>query len=1149
MKRLIPLLVLLLLAGCDPVLVGIFPTGPRVDDDDTTDAPDDDDSQVDQLPVVEILGVDPGTLPVTGTVNVVLQVSDTDSTGYAVTLEFGIEGSGSNWQPATVSNATTAPNVFEEDVGNVGFQVQTEMTWASAEDIPSTTEMGALRACPVDSEGNAGVCDVWPDDGDLPVDNYAFNGGGAFCQPGDLEATNWVAGRAFIPLSDGNCLNYQKSDPPQADDFSAQFLLVLVNDEEADATFRISATSQPNFPDAGAQGPPLPIPDAHTPGAGMSVLTRQLAQLQASSWAKPGPPKGFSPPQATCVPDLTEADVNQDDRNFYLRNDLDSEERITRPANLRALGDTIAIYVDEETPMDIDSDCSDPNNPIEPNALPAFGFTNCDLEEVVDVVDQNISPTLTTLFGAPSDVDQNCRVTVFISHRLNTLTADSTEVEDDGFVVRSFAEPGIDLWERNLQANPFSNEQEMIYVYAPDPVGFWSENTIQLDGYLNYDLAGRIAVSMQEMISYGRHRGVGKELFDPLSPVDLSAPDAEEDWLDDAMGLLAADLCGFGSIAFEDAWIYMDRAHLLSLQTDNALSDFQDRGGQYLFLRYLIDQWGPGALSTIIDAETTGVDTIEELTGNSFDAVVLQWATALAVSGRTNEAGTPLVPDSVVPGYLNSTTVSVADPENPQPGELFGANGFQQGFNVRGINRTFSGGTQAAGPTELLSKRVRTENLDPLVFHPQADFFGTVAGNDGVVVVLISGLEQEVNYLILESQSGVELLGNVIRIEDTSAEQANMDVTLEGVDGAKITTVRALGVLGGNELDPLGLERRVIGRIDPADGFEVIAATTPPELGDDDDSAFGDDDDDSAFGDDDDDSALGDDDDSALGDDDDSALGDDDDSAVGARAEGDDDDSADIIEDVEITDTDRYSFSLTAVTTIGIWVDRRIASLSGAVELADPFVAVALESDVPDAFDYTMWDFGPNFGVCPDPGVYVPGTSVFLYPLVMPSFVANQGNLSSNPVVEEFEPVIGPGPIPEYTCDIDHDQDGLADAEEAGPGSLAAQILQRQAENLDLDPDFYENTFELLPQNALDVTVPFYSADFIDVDSNEEPDDELATAFMAANVGGRAAETGEEAVWLGQLPPGDYLIIVGGAAESTGPYDLSVRVVPPAWYQ
>ena len=1122
---------LLLLAGCGG-LEEPFPRTPA-DDDDATAGDDDDSTEevIPEPPTVEILGLDPSTLPVAGTVNVVLSISDPDSSGYTVTLEHGTEGAGSNWTASTVENATTPPNTFEEDVGNVGFTVQTELTWASATDIPATTETGALRACAIDSEGNAGSCDVWPDSGDLAVDNYAFNGGGAFCQPGDLEATNWVSNRAFIPLSDGLCLNYQVSDPPSEDDFSAQFLLVLTNGNESDVNFRISATSQPNFPEEGASGPPAPIPDAWTPGSTVPTLTRTMALAQRSNWEKPKP---FTPPSATCTPDLTDADVNNDARNFYLRSEIDSDERITRAANLRALGATIAIYVDEETPMDIDSDCSDPNNPIDPNPLPAFGFTNCDLEAVVDVVDQNIYPTLTGLYGEPSDVDQNCRMTVFISHRLNRLTQTSEGEDDNNFVVRSFAEPDIDLWERNLQQNPYSNEQEMVYVYAPDPVGFWSDAPVALDSYLNFDLAGRIAVAFQDMISYAHHRGVGKELFDPLDAVDLSAPEAEEDWLNDAMGLLAADMAGFGAIAFEDAWIYMDRSHLLTLQEENDLTDFQDRGGQYLFARYLLDLYGPGVIQQIIDSATVGVETIETITGLEFEEFGLQWATAMAISGRLNEAGTALVPDSIVPNYGNSVNVTVQDPENPQPGELFGANDFQQGFNVRGINRTFTGGMDPAGAEEILEERVRTENLDPLVLHPQADFFGTVAGNYGVAVVLISGLEQPVNYLVLESEDGSELLGNVIRIEDT--DPYNMAVTLEAVDGAKITTIRDLG-----ELDNLGAERRVIGRIDEAEEFDIVAALEPPELGDDDDSATGDDDD----------SAFGDDDDSAFGDDDDSAFGDDDDSAVGARA-GDDDDSAEEEEAIEITDTDRYRFTLTSVTTVGVWVDRRISDLGGGTALTDPFFAIALESDVPDAFDYTMWDFGPNFGLCPDPGFYIPGESVYLYPVVMPDFIAAQGNLLSDPTFDdasEFVPAVGTGPEPQYTCEVDHDQDGIADADEPEPETLAQQILQRQAENLALDPAFYANTFELLPEGALDVSVPFYSAAFIDVDSNEEPDDELATALMAANIGGRAAETGEEAVWAGQLPPGDYLIIVGGVDGATGPYDLSVRVIPPVWLQ
>ncbi|MCO4768620.1 MAG: hypothetical protein KDA24_01225 [Deltaproteobacteria bacterium] len=1193
-RRLLVLLFAFSLTGCSPVLIDIFPRDGRGDDDDDATNPQDDDDDVvgSSDPEVEILGLDPSTLPVTGTADVVIRVSDEDSSQYTLRLEFGTEGASSNWSAATVDNATTAPNEIFEDVGTEGFNVQTEATWASAIDIPVTSETTALRACVEDESGND-ACDVWPDNGDLPVDNYTFNGGGSFCQPGDLEALNWVAGRAFVPLSDGTCLNYQANDPPQADDFSAQFLMVLVNPDANGVGFRISATSQPNFPEEGA---PLPLnpaaagasawpnglpeiaetnrieiasgmargtsngarstptrqmapasmgptPFANTPGSQLPVITEQVAQAMAAKWTAqrnaPGEPAGFEPPLATCAPDLFPADVNFDARNFYLRNELESEDRITRAANLRALGDTIAIYVDEETPMDVDLDCSDPNNPIQPNPLPAFGFNNCDLEQIVDIVDDNIYPTLTSLYGEPSDVDQNCRVTVFLSHRLNSLTSDS---EDEGAdnVVRSLSEPNIDLWERNLTENPFSNEQEVLYIYAPDPVGFWG-NPVQLDEYLNFEVAGRIAVTLQDLISYSRHRGVAKELFDPLDENDVSAPDAEADWLNDAMGLLAADMAGFGSIAFRDAWIYMDRSHLFGLLPDNEISDFEDRGGQYLFARYLFDLFGDVVISQIIDAETTGTDTIQALIGDvELTDFILQWATAMAVSGRTNEAGGLLVPDTVVPNYKVSTTVTVQDPENPVPGELFGANDFQQGFNVRGINRVYAGGTDPLGAVEQLDERVRTENLDTMVFHPQSDFFSGAQGEGGITLVLISGLEQPVNYLIVETEGGGELLGNVIRIEDT--DPLEMALTLEDVDGAKITTVRELGDLLNNELDPTGYERRVIGRIDPSESFEVLVSATSPELGDDDD-------DDDATGDDD-DSALGDDDDSALGDDDDSALGDDDDSAGPARGPvGDDDDSAEE-EEVEIADTDRYSFSLTSTTTVGVWVDRRYSDLEGNAALEDPFLAVMPASDVPDAFNYLQWDFGPSFGVCPDPGTYIPGTSVFFYPLAMLDYIAAQANLSNDPVVGNgFDAIVGPGPNPLLDCTVDHDQDGVPDDGEASPINLAEQIAQRQAENLNDDPNFYVGTFDLLPGDlARDVSVPFFDETFIDLDSNEDPDDERATAAYAANVGGGVVE-GEEAMWLGTLPPGDYIVVVGGANGAIGPYDLAVRVVPPTWLE
>jgi hypothetical protein len=703
----------------------------------------------------------------------------------------------------------------------------------------------------------------------------------------------------------------------------------------------------------------------------------------------------------------------------------------------------------------------------------------------------------------PSDVDNNCRVTIFLSHRLNRLTSTNDDESDDKLLVKSFAEPAIDLWGSDLGLNPDSNEEEVIFLYSPDPVGFWGER-VELDDYLNYEVAGRVAVALQDLISYANHREV-EELLDPANPLHVDNPPAEEDWLNDAMGLLAADLTGFGAISYPDAWIYMDRSHLLRLKIENTLEDFRDRGGQYLFARYLHDLYGDSIIEAIINAETQGADSVMAVADDfeEFDDLVMAWATAMAISGRLNPIGFPLVPDAVVPNFQSSSTAVVADPESPQAGELYAANGYQLGFNIRGDNRIYSGGTSPAGPTELDDLLVKTGNLDHMLFHPQTDFFARVSGSHGVIVILIGGLEQEINYLKIETVGGGDLKGVVIRIDNANPHAPSL--TLEDVDGAKITTVRQLGAL-----DPSGTDRHVIGRIDPTETLNLSESIEPP-AGDDDDSAAQP-------------PPL------PAGSDDDDAAADDDD----------DDDDEPI--DVAVVDTDRYGFSLTSTAEIGIWIDRRVSGIDGGVSLSDPFFAVVPASDVPNAFDYSQWGFGPlpAHGPCAD-------SSYYNYPLTMPDWLGAQANLLSVtlPAVVPDIPwqywVQGDGNTV-FDCVYDHDQDGIPDVDEPSPSTLMGQILLRQAENLTLDPTFYAATFGALPSFG-PVDAPWWDIDFIDFDSNEDPDDEFATEIMDLNIGGRAVEVGEEAVWHGTLPPGDYIVIVGDASDSTGPYDMTLRVL------
>jgi len=1082
----------LFLSGCQGCggLVDPFPRGGPDDDDDTTDDDDndDDDSTVLGGPLLEVTSVAPDFRDgetVGETVHVGFVVNDSDSSGYTVEVTFSTEGA------SGVFNITTLlgedDNLISAEPGLPVENHANSLAWDAGTDLVGLIDGLVLKLCPFDNDGNSGACVLVEAEEKIIV---GPGDGGAFCQEGHLEITEWSNGEVVVPLSDGNCLNYQISDPAAADDYSAQFLVILVNPTPEDVVFTISPIS-----------PPDGLGDDDDSAVGDDD---DSAVGDDDDSALPPPPRSGPPPAIpglNCTPDVTVADIHNNNLNFEIRQSIGVDSnRQSHGANLYALGEHVALYVDDETPINWDADCSDPNNAVEESDLPAFGFDNCDLDEVVDTIDNNIWPTLTALYGMPSDVDGNCRVTIFLSHRLNRLTSTNGDEADDVLLVKSFAEPDIDLWGSDLTLNPDSNEQEVIYLYAPDPVGFWGEQ-VALDDYLNFDVGGRVAVALQDLISYANHREVEKVLLDPANPEHVDNPPAEEDWLNDAMGLLAADLTGFGAIAYPDAWIYMDRSHLLKLQVDNTLEDFRDRGGQYLFVRYLHDLYGDAMIPAIIGAESQGADSVMEVAIDflTFGDLVMSWATAMAVSGRQNPIGGQLVPDSVVPNFHTSSTVVVADPENPQPGELYAANGYQLGFNVRGDNRIYSGGASASGPEEIEELLVKTGNLDTMIFHPQTDFFGKVSGSYGVVAVLVGGLEQEINYLKIETVSSADLLATVIRVDNANPHAPSL--TLEDVDGAKITTVRQLGAL-----DPSGTDRYVIGRIDPTETLN-LSESAPPPNGDDDDSAgppplpAGSDDDDAA---------------------------------------DDDDDDDDIPFDVPVTDTDRYGFSLSSTANIGIWIDRRISGIFGTVDLADPFFAVVPASDVPDAFDYSQWGFGPlpSHGPCVDP-------SYFSYPLTMPDWLGAQANLQSSP----FEEDMSESPWQSWVqgnasldCAFDHDQDGIPDVDEPSPASLMGQVLLRQAEHLILDPSYYASTFGALPGFG-DVTEPWWDIDFIDFDSNEFPDDNFATEILYLNIGGRSVELGEEAVWHGSLPPGDYIVVVGDVGGSVGPYDLTLRVL------
>jgi len=883
-RTLASILLAILLAGCPTERSG-FERGERPPEPGVAPRAEADSTGLPGLSHPPLLTIDtePPDDAVSGALTVALRVSDPDSTGFAVTIRYGTDGPDGPLAPASLTSQVDFPGVVPEPpLEEFGVNV----TWDAASDVHDFCADGVLEFCVEDDGGMSGGCTLWPADGGLVLLPGGGVGGGTgdLCEPGDMEDMAWWGSEAYVPLTDGSCDTFAASDPPDPDDFAARWLLVLINPNDDDASFTISHT------EAQAPGPPPPAPPP-------------LARPARSATS---PPPGPPPP---CDPDLGPEHIGGDARTFYLpESAAPGAPRETRGATLRALGDRVAIYVDDATPIDHDDDCDDPGNPIELDELPAFGFDDCQLQQVADVMDGSLLDGVEALTGQLPDIDCDCRLTVFVSHRLNSMAPTSSIAAEGIGMVRSFAEPQVDFWPADLADNPGSNERDIVYVYAPDPAALWNPRPVPLDEYLGFELLGQLGDAVASLGMYAT--GVGLEpgcpaaLGNPGGQCSGSGPDGMlADWLRDGIGQLAADESGFGAAFHLDAWSYLDRSHLVPLTHSNELDDADNRAGSWLVLRYLHDVHGPGAAWTLLD--TGGeAEAVAAVTGQGLDDFLLDWATSLAVTGRTGPDGEPLVDPEVLPAFAEPTEATVADPGAPAPGELWGANGYQVGFDVRGLNVSRSGGDDPAGP--VVEAEHVTDNLDRLLYHPQNDFFATISGHHGVAVVLVAGFGQDAHTLHLETEGDLDLAGRVVRLTDEDPHSPGL--VLEDVDGPLLTTARTL-----EPLDWAGAPRHVIGRIDPAETVEVVPSMV---------------------------------------------LWDDDDDSAGAGSW-----------EEPVPDIDRYLLELPALAHVAVQVERRTSDLEGGWALDDPFVVVTSADAVPDVGNGAHWNLDPG-APCASPDVY-----------------------------------------------------------------------------------------------------------------------------------------------------------------------------------
>ncbi len=392
---------------------------------------------------------------------------------------------------------------------------------------------------------------------------------------------------------------------------SADDLACLTLPPEAGSSYLLLALNA-----ASAQGLAMPWELTGLAGAPLAT-TLSAAQQQpdaALAWEAnvralerripPGPPAAALAPQAALQPSLPKVG---DRTQFNVLNRQNRTDRIT--AEVRAITDRAILYVDV--------------------AAPAGGFTQADLDGFGRMFDDPIHPIDVAVFGSPSDIDQNGRIIILMTPRVNALT----ERNENSFIAGFFY--GCDLVE--VQRCKDTNRAEIFYSMVPDPTGQFSgartrETVLRT-------VPGVLAHEFQHMISFGR-----KGRLDLL-------------WLSEGLAHMAEERVGRVFAERGDPVTALDfrrpnhiraRGYLAapantSLVDEDSPGTLELRGAAWLFVQYLNEHYGGDALlGRLTGPPAFGAANVQAATGRAWETVFAEFALALWAAGAPELAGVTL---------------------------------------------------------------------------------------------------------------------------------------------------------------------------------------------------------------------------------------------------------------------------------------------------------------------------------------------------------------------------------------------------------------------------------------------------------------------------------------------------------------------------
>jgi hypothetical protein len=293
-------------------------------------------------------------------------------------------------------------------------------------------------------------------------------------------------------------------------------------------------------------------------------------------------------------------------RTFKVCTSLDCSSTASVTASAEVVGAHNAIYLDLLAP-------------------PTGGFALPDLQQLSTQFDDVLYPVDTLAFGSPSDIDGNGMVIILLTPRVNALVGrpDCQSSFVTGYFLAADLAPATrGSW----------NNGEVFYAMVPDlsgtvSCGHAANSVMRL-------IPPTFIHEFQHMISFNQHVLARRGAIEVL-------------WLNEAMSHLAEELGGrhYDSLGMDstaarfhtgnlyNAYLYLLNPAAWAMVTTAGTDDLQSRGGQWLFVRYLVDQYGAGTSQRLEQTSLTGAANVVSAAGNTgFPTLLGRWALALYVS-------------------------------------------------------------------------------------------------------------------------------------------------------------------------------------------------------------------------------------------------------------------------------------------------------------------------------------------------------------------------------------------------------------------------------------------------------------------------------------------------------------------------------------